>query len=296
MNACQEWIEPLSALVDGELSGPERERVLAHLEQCPGCRRYYEELLLLDRTLEDDRLPAPEGFQENVMARVRETPQERKRITVLPRRWQRWAALAACLAVIVGVAAVIGLPGGKGGGASGGSISMTMQYSGRSVSSDAAAPAEAPVAGETEASVAADTEAPEAADVPVLTAGSGASGADGYVGSAQSDALTPSAKQTSLDGTGGPEAYGNEMKLVEEAGWMTVTVLAVEADGESFLTAVAGEEGPLAPGAEVTVVPEDPEETEMFTGLVPGDTVRVFYTAYNEETLCAETVEPVRQP
>ena len=37
MHCNQEQIE---ALLDGELTGPEQDAVLAHLRDCPGCRSY----------------------------------------------------------------------------------------------------------------------------------------------------------------------------------------------------------------------------------------------------------------
>ena len=45
MHCNQEQIE---ALLDGELTGPEGDAVLAHLRDCPGCRSYYRQLLAME--------------------------------------------------------------------------------------------------------------------------------------------------------------------------------------------------------------------------------------------------------
>ena len=79
----------IDALVAGELSDNERETVLAHMENCPACRAYYEAMSALEG--EDT---VPEGFSARVMDAVRTTPQTKVR----RRRpmWQSVAAMAAC--------------------------------------------------------------------------------------------------------------------------------------------------------------------------------------------------------
>jgi anti-sigma factor RsiW len=37
-------IDRLSDLIDGELTPGDRDMIEAHLDQCPGCRRVYDEL------------------------------------------------------------------------------------------------------------------------------------------------------------------------------------------------------------------------------------------------------------
>ena len=86
----------IDALVAGELSDNERETVLAHMENCPACRAYYEAMSALEG--EDT---VPEGFSARVMDAVRTTPQTKVR----RRRpmWQSVAAMAACAALVVGL-------------------------------------------------------------------------------------------------------------------------------------------------------------------------------------------------
>ena len=44
MSDCKAYEPLLSALLDGELEGPERRAVEAHLAECPACRAYLEDL------------------------------------------------------------------------------------------------------------------------------------------------------------------------------------------------------------------------------------------------------------
>lgn len=93
---CREYETRLSALLDGELPEEERAGTEGHLESCPACRAYFEDLRAIRAALGREDAPVPEGFAERVMERVRETPQAgRKRLL----RWGRRAALAACCAV-----------------------------------------------------------------------------------------------------------------------------------------------------------------------------------------------------
>lgn len=86
----------IDALCAGELSDAERASVLAHMENCPACRAYYEAMSGLE--CEE---AAPAGFTQRVMDTVRATPQVKAR-----RRhgmWQGVAAMAACAALVVGL-------------------------------------------------------------------------------------------------------------------------------------------------------------------------------------------------
>ena len=89
----------LDAFVDGELTSEEMISVQSHLDECPECRAYVEDVLVIRAsfpTEDDAELPA--DFAETVMKAVAETPQSR------PKKRQPWgklAAAAACLAVIV---------------------------------------------------------------------------------------------------------------------------------------------------------------------------------------------------
>lgn len=96
MHCNQEQIE---ALLDGELTGPERDAVLAHLRDCPGCRSYYRQLLAMEQALRADTDPVPEDLLADIMSRVHDTPQRRR-----PKPWLRAAmGMAACLVVVLGI-------------------------------------------------------------------------------------------------------------------------------------------------------------------------------------------------
>ncbi|MFN3422219.1 MAG: anti-sigma factor family protein [Armatimonadota bacterium] len=41
---CQEWKDAISAMVDGELSPSEQQRLWRHLQTCPNCRQHYRQL------------------------------------------------------------------------------------------------------------------------------------------------------------------------------------------------------------------------------------------------------------
>ena len=96
MHCNQEQIE---ALLDGELTGPEGDAVLAHLRDCPGCRSYYRQLLAMEQALRADTDPVPEDLLADIMSRVHATSQRRRR-----QPWLRAAmGMAACLVVVLGI-------------------------------------------------------------------------------------------------------------------------------------------------------------------------------------------------
>lgn len=75
MEHCAAYEEQISALLDGETTDKEKAEILAHLETCPGCRTYYEELAAIDEAFSVS-VSAPSGLKENIMAAIRRTPQE----------------------------------------------------------------------------------------------------------------------------------------------------------------------------------------------------------------------------
>ena len=130
MGACRVNPERLSALVDGEVSGDEREALLAHAEACERCGRELEAL----RTLREGvaALGAPEpvspgeweqvwsGVRERLPVGLRPVPARTARRTlpiwlrVVPRPALAAAALVMALAVAGLVALVVHPPGGEG--------------------------------------------------------------------------------------------------------------------------------------------------------------------------------------
>lgn len=108
MKYCEEYAALLDLYVDGELSPEEMAAVQEHLDQCPDCRRYVDEILEIRAAFPDvEETPVPEGFADGVMEAIRAaSPAPRK--TVHRKTGRRWikvlAPLAACIAVAVLVA------------------------------------------------------------------------------------------------------------------------------------------------------------------------------------------------
>ena len=109
MKCCEKYAAALSAFADGELNGPEREELLAHIEHCESCREYLSELMVLRAVFEEmPELQAPQGFAEKVLDRMHEEERAgRRHRRAIPR------VLAACAALVVISAAALrfALPG-----------------------------------------------------------------------------------------------------------------------------------------------------------------------------------------
>lgn len=104
MRSCEEFALLASLAVDGEASQEEQAALAAHLEICPACRAYFEDIRAIHDSLAPEVITLPENFAAGVMERVRETAQDPPVKTVSPPRWRRWvpgAALAACCALVV---------------------------------------------------------------------------------------------------------------------------------------------------------------------------------------------------
>lgn len=111
----------LDAFVDGELSADDAERLKAHLDGCPVCRAYLDDLLAIREafpTLEDTVVP--EGFAERVITSL--LPQK-PRLLRFPgtegRRmdWRRAVLpVAACFCVVVALRGVTMWNDASGGG------------------------------------------------------------------------------------------------------------------------------------------------------------------------------------
>ena len=104
MRACGEYEDMISAFIDGALAEEDRRALMAHMAGCPACQNYFDEQIAIQDALTaaaaQEDIQAPEGFAEDVMARIRFTAQEKPQIwkRTVP-RWQTWAALAACCAI-----------------------------------------------------------------------------------------------------------------------------------------------------------------------------------------------------
>lgn len=112
--ACQRYYELISQRLDGELTEDEQQELESHLAVCPSCRALDQQLSGLHEDFFDlEEVPAPEGFAQGVMDRIR--TEESKKVIPLFRRPQFKAAagLAACLVLCAGLygAGQLDLPG-----------------------------------------------------------------------------------------------------------------------------------------------------------------------------------------
>lgn len=103
MSNCEEFQLLASLVVDGEASEAEQAELTAHLEACPACRAYFEDIRRIHESFTREEARLPEDFARHVMERVRETaqdrPQEKRPVISFP-HWRQWAVLAACCALV----------------------------------------------------------------------------------------------------------------------------------------------------------------------------------------------------
>lgn len=257
MRSCEEFALLASLAVDGEASEEEQAALAAHLEVCPACRAYFEDIRAIHEAFAPEVITLPENFAAGVMERVRETAQDPPVKTVSPRRWRRWvpgAVLAACCAL-----AVLGVWRGNVTRFAGQSMiaADSAAPSGEENAAPAAAePAEqaeaaleldaAPPRSDAKAAPAAD-EAPQPDGFPAEDAGAGSTGlADSPAGqaadapAAAAPAVAPPAVHGERYGTGGtePGAAGETVMLTTAspaaAAWVEEYLGLPWAAGEVF--------------------------------------------------------------
>lgn len=105
MAHCDEYIELISAALDGALSPSEQARLGSHLVQCPDCKALYDDLNRIHNALRElPPVEVPVGLTDRIMKAVAAdkviplAPTAKKKA---PIRWQKWLATAAVLAVIL---------------------------------------------------------------------------------------------------------------------------------------------------------------------------------------------------
>lgn len=78
---CETFENYLDGYLDGSLSELEQQAMQEHMQNCPGCRKQYEEQRLLLEELRhlDDGVRAPEGLVAGTMERIRRERQPRRR-------------------------------------------------------------------------------------------------------------------------------------------------------------------------------------------------------------------------
>ena len=100
--ACDQFLELLSARLDGALTEAEEQELEEHLAACPDCRAVGAQLSALQGAFPElEEVPAPEGFTQGVMDRIRA---EKKVIPLFKcPQFRALAGLAACLVLVAGL-------------------------------------------------------------------------------------------------------------------------------------------------------------------------------------------------
>lgn len=105
MEHCEDYLELISAGIDGQLTGEELQKLNDHLARCPDCRALYDIMAENDAALAGlgDCEP-PEGFAQSVMERI-QAERAPGKIVFLFRRPQFKKAMtaAACALLCIGV-------------------------------------------------------------------------------------------------------------------------------------------------------------------------------------------------
>ena len=106
MKYCENFAALLDPFVDGELSPDEMARVQAHLDGCPACRAYVDDVLAIRAAFPDaEDTPVPDGFAESVMARIRAEAASQAEAAPQKKTSRPWlkalASLAACCAIVL---------------------------------------------------------------------------------------------------------------------------------------------------------------------------------------------------
>ncbi len=95
----EQYLEWISAALDGELTPEERASLDTHLAVCPQCARLYQRLSSQSAALRELDCDLPDGLDKRILEHL--PPQEVRPPKGRVIHWRRWASLAACLAVVV---------------------------------------------------------------------------------------------------------------------------------------------------------------------------------------------------
>ncbi len=102
---CEQAMEWMSVMLDGELEQQQADALRAHLETCPDCRRLMEAMEGLEQKVSALREPAPEGLKRGVLYRIDQATGKAKKPKL-----NRWfgpgaaiGAVAALLVLLVGL-------------------------------------------------------------------------------------------------------------------------------------------------------------------------------------------------
>lgn len=109
---CDKAFEMMSLYIDGELNKEEQEKLFEHINGCDYCKQEFEVLKnLVGKLKEEEFLPLPEGYHQELMTKVNDTKIENvnfgKKDKKKKRSWKKYGSIAAAglLVVVVGAAA-----------------------------------------------------------------------------------------------------------------------------------------------------------------------------------------------
>ena len=104
MNPCERYEDLLSARLDEALTAQEQADLNAHLETCPHCRKYAQDLQTLHASLLAMAADPPDWMTDAIMEELKEVPfpPAKPKQTRKARRWAPLACAAALALVLLG--------------------------------------------------------------------------------------------------------------------------------------------------------------------------------------------------
>lgn len=100
MNACDKYIELISAAMDGEISDVDRASLEAHLEFCPECRKVCEAFSAISGNFPREE-KVPENFTAGTMAKIKAEAARPTGFRRFLSGYGRYTGLAAALVVVL---------------------------------------------------------------------------------------------------------------------------------------------------------------------------------------------------
>jgi len=123
---CENYKELISLYFDKELNDKEEKELFEHLNDCPSCRKEFEELkAVLEMLGEIEEEELPENFHEEVMSMIRNHAKPQKKKTP----WARYTSIAASICAVFIVGGAVFATGFMGmGGNSAADAASPMMY------------------------------------------------------------------------------------------------------------------------------------------------------------------------
>ena len=103
MNNCEQYIENISAYIDGELNKTETLQIESHLKNCKQCSALLAFYREISTEINNEQIKAPAALRIGVMEKIRAMPRDKSAQNTTPLRkiMKRYVPLAACLAVAI---------------------------------------------------------------------------------------------------------------------------------------------------------------------------------------------------